>query len=560
MRGRRAVLALLLVLVFPFAHLAAVRGWTVGVPAEPSPAALFLRAAGLLLALLLLAAGARLPRFTAAAFFLALGLPVGYAAAGERSYLLALVLSFALAAAGLLLVLFLPRLGGAVLAGWVPPVLYAAWVLHGGSLWPRPLPFFALLAGGAAAGAIFPRGAVAVAAAGLGAVLGVLALPGDPSVPLGTVLVAAGLLWSAFLLVFAAPFPPSWIESPPDRRRRLFREWKGALGGTAGVLAAVVLLLLFLLPAPSAATPEGSARLERLRRSGAWRGGTLLLAPEDGAYLWGRPLSPALLLRRPGPLARLLLPLGSAAALREVHRMRAVKEPGEISRMERAAEITAKAFDAALPLVRPGGREGEVEGAVLETFRREGASGLAFPPLVAAGPHAVLPHYEANRGPLEKGFLVLDIGCTVEGYASDRTRTFSVGPPTPAMRTLFETVLSAKRAAEAAARPGASLKDADRAAREVIARAGFGPYFIHGVGHTVGLAVHDVGASRLQENMVITLEPGIYIPEGSPLGPAFDDLGVRVEDTYLVTAKGVRVLAPYPEDPGGILGARGEVP
>lgn len=560
MRDRRGGPGILLALSLPLAALASTRGWTVGVPAESSLAAILLRVAGLLLALLLLVAGARLPRLTAAVFFLAVGLPLGYLLAAERSYLLVLVFSLALTALGLLLVLFLPRLGGALLAFWIPPALYAAWVLHGGALWPRPLPFLAWIAAGAAAGAVFPRSAVAAAAAALGALLAVLALPGVPTVPLGTVLLAAGLGWSLFLLCGVAPFPPPWTEPPPDRRRRLFREWKGALSGTVGVLTATVLLFLFLLPAPSPATPEGSRRLERLRKSGAWTSGVLLLAPEDGAYLWGRPLSPALLLAHPGPLGRLTLPLGSAAPLRQVHRMRAVKEPEEISRMERAAQITARAFDAALPLIRPGGREEEVEGAVLEAFRREGATGLAFPPLVAAGPHAVLPHYDANQGPLRQGFLVLDIGCTVEGYAADRTRTFAVGPPTPAMRTLFWTVLSAKRAAEAAARPGASLRDADRAAREVIGRAGFGSYFVHGVGHTVGLAVHDVRAPLLEENMVVTLEPGIYVPEGSPLGPAFDGLGVRVEDTYLVTAEGVRVLSPYPEDPGGILGGGGAAP
>ncbi|MGC8762422.1 MAG: M24 family metallopeptidase [Acidobacteriota bacterium] len=556
MRGRAAALAILLVPSLSLATAAGTRGWTVGVPAEPTLAASLLRVAASLLGILLLAAGARLPRFTASVLFLAVGLPLGYALAAEDSYLLALALSLAFAALLLLPFLFLPRLGGALLAFWVPPALYAAWVLHGGALWPRPVPFLALLAAGALAGALFPRCAVAAAAAGLGTLSVAFALPGVRDVRAGSILFAAALLWNLLLILWLTPFPPAWIEAPPDRRRRLFREWRGALAGTAGALAAGVLLLLLLLPAPSPSSAEGSRRLERLGKSGAFSKGTLLLAPEDGAYLWGRPLAPALLLPRPGALGRLALPLGSSSPLREVHRMRAVKEPPEISRMERAAEITAKAFAAALPRIRPGGREEEVEEAVLETFRWEGASGLAFPPLVAGGTHAVLPHYDANRGPLEKGFLVLDIGCTVEGYAADRTRTYPVGPVTPAMRTLFETVLKAKHAAEAAARPGVPLREADRAAREVISRAGFGPYFIHGVGHTVGLNVHDVPAPLLRENMVVTLEPGIYIPEGSPLGPAFGGLGVRVEDTYVVAAEGVRVLAPYPEDPAGILEER----
>lgn len=553
MRLARRFLAALSLALLPLTVLGAYKGWTVGLPAERSLPLLALRASACLLGASLLVGGGRFPRFTAAVLFLTAGLPAGYALAADRSYLLVLGIGLCVTAVGLLVTLFFPRIGGAVAAFWIPPALYAAWALHGGALWPRPIPFFVLLAAGAVAGALFPRTAMAAAAAALGTLFVALALPGAANVWFGSALFAASLLWNLVVLSWLAPFPPPWIEAPPDRRRRLFREWKAALAATGGVLVAAVLVGILLLPDPTPASAEESRRVEALRKSGGWTGGALLLAPEDAGYLWGRPLAPALLLPRRGLLSRLALPLGSAAGLKEVHRLRAVKEAGEISRLERAAEITARAFEDALPRVRPGGREEEVEAAVLDTFRREGASGLAFEPVVAAGAHAVLPHYAANRGPLERGFLVLDIGCTFENYASDRTRTFPVGPVTPAMRTLFETVLAARRAAERAARPGVSFREVDRAAREVIARAGFGPYFVHGVGHHVGLAVHDVHAPVLKEGMVITLEPGIYVPEGSPLGAAYDGLGARVEDTYVVRPEGVRPLAPYPEDPAGIL-------
>jgi len=284
----------------------------------------------------------------------------------------------------------------------------------------------------------------------------------------------------------------------------------------------------------------------------------VLLSAADSFYLFGKAHPVAILSEGGGWAARLALPLLGARPSKKVHGLRTIKDAQEVDRIRRASAITALAMDRALARVRPGANESEVESAVIETFRSQGASGLAFEPVVGSGPNAVLPHYMDNDAVLRDGFLVLDIGCTVEGYASDMTRTFPVGETTPAQKALYRTVLQAKGAAAAAARPGARYASVDKAARDVIEKAGFGPYFIHGIGHHVGIDVHDIHAATLAPGMVVTIEPGIYVPADAAVDPAYRNLGVRIEDTYLITEAGAERLGGYPEDPLGL--AREEAP
>jgi Xaa-Pro aminopeptidase len=218
--------------------------------------------------------------------------------------------------------------------------------------------------------------------------------------------------------------------------------------------------------------------------------------------------------------------------------------------MRRAADITSKAFADVAPLIRPGVRESDLERAVLGSFKKNGATGMAFRPVIGAGPNAVLPHHVTDGSVLESGFVVIDIGCSFEHYASDMTRTFTVrAEPTNAERRLLEIVSRAKSEAVSTLRAGSRLSDADRAARKVIREAGFGPYFVHFIGHGVGLDVHDPSPDLLEAGMVVTVEPGIYIPKGSPVDPAFWNLGVRIEDTYLVTRTGSEALTRFPQTP-----------
>ncbi len=233
---------------------------------------------------------------------------------------------------------------------------------------------------------------------------------------------------------------------------------------------------------------------------------------------------------------------------RELAKLRSVKDANELAAMRRAASITASAFRAVAPLVRPGANERDLEAAIIGAFKAGGATGLAFRSVVGSGPNAVLPHYQRNDAELRVGLVVVDIGCSVDGYASDITRTFPVsGEWSVEQRRLLDAVLAAKSEARTALKPGASLRALNRQAHESIDRAGFGKYFIHGLSHHVGIEVHDARADTLADGMVVTIEPGIYIPAGADIDRAYWDLGVRVEDTYLVTSAGGVPLADLPE-------------
>jgi Xaa-Pro aminopeptidase len=215
--------------------------------------------------------------------------------------------------------------------------------------------------------------------------------------------------------------------------------------------------------------------------------------------------------------------------------------------MRRAAAITSQAFASIAPLIRPGINESEIADAIIASFQEQGATGVAFHSIVGSGRNATLPHYGKNNAVMTDGLVVIDIGCSVDGYASDMTRTFAVtGALSPEARELVDTVNAAGDAARARLKSGATMSELDRAAREVIEDAGYGPYFLHGVGHHVGLDVHDPHMNTLEAGMVITIEPGIYISEGSDVDPAYWNLGVRIEDSYIVTEDGYEEITSFP--------------
>lgn len=217
--------------------------------------------------------------------------------------------------------------------------------------------------------------------------------------------------------------------------------------------------------------------------------------------------------------------------------LRAVKDPAEVEFLRRAARVTAEAVREALPLLRDGGSEADLEGAILHGMRRRGAR-PAFTFVVGAGVNGATPHYFRNESRLRAGDLVvLDVGASVERYAADVTRCFPVGGRfSPRQREIYELVLRAQEAAIAAVRPGGSFQEVDAAARKIIAAQGFAKHFIHGTSHHVGLDVHDPGPATLAEGMVLTVEPGIYLPD--------EGFGVRIEDMVLVTRDGGERLSP----------------
>lgn len=224
--------------------------------------------------------------------------------------------------------------------------------------------------------------------------------------------------------------------------------------------------------------------------------------------------------------------------------IRAHKNPDEVANMRRAVEISEAALERLLAWVQPGMTEREIAAKLEEEQLALGADGIAFGTLVQTGPNSANPHGTLTDRKLgENEFLLIDYGCTVNGYPSDITRTFCLGTPTDEMQRIYDTVAAANAAARERVAPGVPMREIDRAARDVIEAAGYGPYFIHRTGHGLGLEVHEpipqIAANVddvLEPGMAFTIEPGIYIPG---LG------GVRVEDNVVVTDTGADVLTSF---------------
>ncbi|KAF1086548.1 putative peptidase [Sporotomaculum syntrophicum] len=229
-----------------------------------------------------------------------------------------------------------------------------------------------------------------------------------------------------------------------------------------------------------------------------------------------------------------------------VELFRRVKEPDELAAIQKAMSLLDEGFQHICGYIKPGVSERAV-ALELETFMRlRGAEKTAFPFIVASGYRAALPHGEASAKSISPGEVItLDFGVMVEHYNSDMTRTVSLGVPTVQMREIYSIVLEAQLAGLAAVRAGVPASAVDKAAREIITAHGYGEYFGHGTGHGVGLAVHE-GPSLsarddtvLQAGMVVTVEPGIYLPGRG---------GVRIEDSVLVEQNGCRLLTGSPKD------------
>lgn len=219
--------------------------------------------------------------------------------------------------------------------------------------------------------------------------------------------------------------------------------------------------------------------------------------------------------------------------------LRVIKSAEEIAAIQKAIDITGAGFRAACQKVKPGMKEEDVQDVIESTFKAEGARRLAFPSIVATGHNTTTLHYTRNDAVVKDGDLFLmDIGAEYDHYAADVSRTIPVsGKFTPEQRKIYDIVLKAQKAAIAKVKPGAFIRDdVHNTARKVIEEAGYGDYFIHSTSHFLGMDVHDVGdySLPLQPGMVITVEPGIYLPD--------QDIGVRIEDDVLVTENGCKVL------------------
>lgn len=237
--------------------------------------------------------------------------------------------------------------------------------------------------------------------------------------------------------------------------------------------------------------------------------------------------------------------------------LRLVKDADELGRLRRAIALTGAGQAAGARAIRPGAWEYEVEAEVEAAFRRGGAERLGFPSIIGAGPNSTVLHYDKARRRMAAGELVVvDVGAEYGYYTADVTRTWPVsGRFTPRQRRLYALVLGAQEAAIAAVRPGVTVAELNRVAREWF-RTNSGDacgaescvrYFVHGLSHWLGMDVHDVGsyAAPLAPGMVLTIEPGLYLPE--------EGIGIRIEDDVLVTADGREVLsAAIPRAPDAV--------
>ena len=242
--------------------------------------------------------------------------------------------------------------------------------------------------------------------------------------------------------------------------------------------------------------------------------------------------------------------LPSGARLREsppyIEQARIVKDQEEIACLRDAVQLGASLFDVALKTIRPGVKEVEVAAEMEYAARRSGADAMSFETIIASGTRSALPHGRASQAAIPAGaFVVCDFGVILAGYCSDMTRTVFVGNRPKEARNLYDAVREAQQAAVDAVRPGVTVDEVDQAARKLLKKSGLDRYFTHSTGHGVGLEIHEaprVAAGKrevLHPGTVITIEPGVYIPE---------KWGVRIEDIVVVTETGCEVLTPTTKD------------
>jgi hypothetical protein len=524
-----------------------------------------------LLGILLGWRGPRSPRLTLelGSISLALAWGLGQLFASTQSLVAAALSAAVVAAAAVLVPVLVPRLflflwAGLVVAGILAPLVW------------RPLSLVVVVLGTllAALGAWRrPRRLLAVVCALLGGWLVIQAL----GVARGWVLVASVVLFG-----FQELHRRRWQEPRPVRRARGPAVVAALLA--AGATATAVLVLPLLTPdLPPAqepgATRPGLAPLpyeERRARvlEAAPHGGLVWPLPSEAIlwdvrgdrtlYPWVQNLDARFLGAEVRGLRR--MPGTDLAGAFTLHptiaRFRRVPDPPALARLRAAAQATALAVAEVAPRARDDLPEAELARLLEEAMERRGCHRGSFPPIVASGGSVGTGHGSGNRGKLVNGTLVVvDVGCRVDGYASDFTRTLPVGGRfSPGHRRMYEGVLSAQRAAEKACGPGVFLgprrsgteRSLERIARDELKRTLGRDTMGHSLGHTVGLFVHDVLVlGRLEPGMVITIEPGAYSATE----------GLRVEDTYLVTETGCeRLTEGFPADPEQIEAAMQALP
>ena len=229
-----------------------------------------------------------------------------------------------------------------------------------------------------------------------------------------------------------------------------------------------------------------------------------------------------------------------------VNGLRAAKDQEELDAMVKAQRISERAFDEILKFIKPGVTEKEIAAKLEYDMLRFGAQKMSFDPIVVSGPNGSLPHGVPGDKKVESGeFITMDFGCIYDGYCSDMTRTVALGEPTEEMKKVYNVVLQAQLAGLAASKAGVTGKSIDAAARKVIEDAGYGEYFGHGYGHSVGIEIHESPNANMRDETpmpvgaAVSAEPGIYLP---------GRFGVRIEDVAIMTEDGCIDITKAPKD------------
>lgn len=229
-----------------------------------------------------------------------------------------------------------------------------------------------------------------------------------------------------------------------------------------------------------------------------------------------------------------------------IERMRIVKDVEEIRLIRSACQLGVRLFSDLRKAIRPGMTESELGGRLEFRARKLGAEEMAFSTIITSGPRSALPHGRASQAKLpRRGFVVCDFGVILTGYCSDMTRTLSMGRPSESARRAYEAVREAQQAALDSVRPGSTVGEVDLAARNLLRKRNLSKYFTHSTGHGLGLEIHEAPRVAqgqrevLQPGMVVTVEPGVYLP---------GRFGIRIEDTVVVTKSGCEILTACPKE------------
>ncbi|RSK28150.1 aminopeptidase P family protein [Bacillus sp. HMF5848] len=234
------------------------------------------------------------------------------------------------------------------------------------------------------------------------------------------------------------------------------------------------------------------------------------------------------------------------SAEEKLRSLRMKKSTNEIEIMREAAKLADFGVEVGVSAIKAGKSELEIVAQIEYELKKKGIKQMAFSTMVLAGAKTASPHGKPSLDQVKQGDLVLfDLGVVLEGYCSDITRTVAFGSVTDEQRAIYDTVLEAEQAAVSACKPGVTAGTIDKTARDIISSAGYGPYFTHRVGHGLGIEAHEypsmsgTNTAPLEAGMIITVEPGIYVPRVG---------GVRIEDDVLITDTGVDILTKFPKE------------